>query len=99
MQSLERTLLILAVALALMLLAEQPNFLSEFIKQFLVNGLTVIAWVSMWDPVRLFLFPTYPNRRDDLVYQRLVDAEVIVEAQCGSTEPQQREARSGAYEP
>src|SRR5262249_46975600 len=98
-QSLERTLLILAVALALMLLAEQLDFVSEFIKQFLVNGLTVIAWVSMWDPVRLFLFPTYPNRREDLVYRRLLNAEVVVEAQCSSADPQQPEARRGAHEP
>lgn len=41
------------------------------------QGLTVAAWVSLWESLAILLIEWFPHRKNILLYRRLADAEVI----------------------
>ncbi len=41
------------------------------------EGLTVAAWVSLWEAPAVFLIEWFPHRRNVLLYRRLAHAKLV----------------------
>ena len=78
---LRKSAVLLAVGLAVM-------FIAVWVRQWLgesrsvvgdvfAEGLTVAAWVSLWEAVAVFLIEWLPRRRDLRRCERLAEAEVV----------------------
>lgn len=46
-------------------------------EKVLSEGLTVAAWVSLWESLAIFLIEWFPHRRSIRLYRRLATAEVV----------------------
>jgi len=51
------------------------------------QGLTVAAWVSLWESLAIFLIEWFPHRRSILLYRRLAEAELIFGPDAGNSVP------------
>ena len=78
---LRKSALLLAVGLAVM-------FIAVWVRQWLgesrsvvgdvfAEGLTVAAWVSLWESVAVLLIEWMPRRRNVRRHERLAEAEVV----------------------
>lgn len=41
------------------------------------EGLTVAAWVSLWEALAIFLIEWFPHRKNVVLYRRLADTELV----------------------
>ncbi|MPM36641.1 hypothetical protein SDC9_83240 [bioreactor metagenome] len=57
---------------------------SGLLKTTLSEGLTIIGWVAMWEPVNVFLYGWWPIVKKRNIYGKIVNMEVCV--RTGSTE-------------
>jgi hypothetical protein len=46
---------------------------------WIANGLLIVSWVAMWEPVNIFLYGWWPVRRKMKVYEKIAGMEVRVE--------------------
>jgi hypothetical protein len=46
---------------------------------WIANGLLIVSWVAMWEPVNIFLYGWWPVRRKMKVYEKIAAMEVRVE--------------------
>jgi hypothetical protein len=75
-----RSIIMLAVGLAILSVAVWVNGAvgvdrSVVIKVF-AEGLTIAAWVSLWESVAILLIEWPPHRRNTVLYRRLAAAEL-----------------------
>ncbi|HZD44213.1 MAG TPA: hypothetical protein VE134_09185 [Methanomicrobiales archaeon] len=73
----------LVIGLAFLLLSLSVNLalsaLPETVVTSLVRqGLVIIGWVAMWEPVNIFLYGWWPIRQQEKIYQKIGDMEVVV---------------------
>jgi len=40
------------------------------------EGLTVVAWVALWESLAMFLLEEFPLRKNTALYRRLANAEL-----------------------
>jgi hypothetical protein len=52
-------------------------------REILAEGLLISGWVAMWRPIQIFLYDWWPIRRLILVWRKLSEVEVEVEAVPG----------------
>lgn len=50
------------------------------------EGLTVAAWVSLWEALAVFLIDWFPHTRDMALYQRLANASLRFRSMPGTTD-------------
>ena len=48
------------------------------------EGLTIVAWISLWEALATFLIDWFPQRRSISLYRRLAHAELVFRAEAGS---------------
>jgi hypothetical protein len=41
------------------------------------EGLTVAAWVSLWEALAVLLIEWFPHRKNIVLYRRLANAELV----------------------
>ena len=44
------------------------------------EGLTIAAWVSLWEAMAVILIEWFPHRKNALMYRRLAEAELVLQA-------------------
>ena len=74
-----KSLVLLAIGAGILSLAVWVNLLVEprsVPGRVLAEGLTVAAWVSLWEALAIFLIEWFPRRRDIVLYQRLAATEL-----------------------
>ena len=49
----------------------QSHTLFQGPTSFLTQGLVVVSWVAMWEPVTIFLYGWWPIRRKRLIYEKI----------------------------
>ena len=59
---------------------------------FLTQGLVVVSWVAMWEPITIFLYGWWPIRRKRLIYEKISRMAVEVrhdgsEGEAGGAQP------------
>ena len=72
---LRTSMILLAIGIGILMLSIMVNRLmvssSSIIGQVIAEGLTVAAWVSLWEALATFLIEWVPNRQEVRLYQRL----------------------------
>ncbi|MFO1435057.1 MAG: hypothetical protein U1F34_01290 [Gammaproteobacteria bacterium] len=80
MDMFRRAAIFLLIGLAILFLALSANRAPGVERSVLVNvvaeGLTVAAWVSLWESLAILLVEWPPYRRNTMLYKRLAGAEV-----------------------
>jgi len=73
--------LFLLICLGLAVFAEQASFLPHWLGGFLLNGFTVIGWVSLWHPTEILLFDISPSRREKSRYDLISAMELEIKGE------------------
>lgn len=78
-----RSLVLLAIGAAILSVAVWVNLLVESRSvpgRVFAEGLTVAAWVSLWEALAVFLIEWFPRRRDIALFERLAGTELLFRA-------------------
>jgi hypothetical protein len=75
-----RNLVIALVFLFLCLLTIQllSTFEESLIKTLFSEGLLIIGWVAMWEPIHIFLYGWWPIVHRRNIYQKIIDMDVSI---------------------
>jgi hypothetical protein len=84
--SLISAIVIILVAIALVWFIGQLNLFGGTLQSFLVSGLSVFAWVAVWEPFNIYLYNWRIPARNRRIFELLRQAEVVIQAQSGQTE-------------
>ena len=71
-------ILFLVSGLSLSQVLERETFFPPFLSAFLSDGFNIAFWVILWRPVDFFLFELWPFWREDRIYKRIIQMEVVV---------------------
>jgi hypothetical protein len=77
-KALQNGLIFLAACLLLSTAAENGEFLPEFLRRFLGEGLLIVGWVSLWHPVEVLLYEWWSPSRENQLYNRLRQMDLII---------------------
>ena len=77
--SLISAIIIILVAIGLVSFITWLNVLGEALETFLIGGLSVFSWVAVWDPFGIFLYEWRAPARNRLIFERLQQAELVIE--------------------
>ncbi|MFW6313211.1 MAG: hypothetical protein ACOC2N_04930 [Spirochaetota bacterium] len=85
-----RSLILSSIGIAILFISVWANSRvdaeSRVLATVLAEGLTVAAWVSLWEALAVFLIDWFPHTRDMSLYRRLADASLRFRAMPGSAE-------------
>jgi hypothetical protein len=76
-----RSVILFSIGIAILFLSVLTNKAlgeeSSVVANVFADGLTVAAWVSLWESLAVFLIEWFPHRKSILLYRRLADAELV----------------------
>jgi hypothetical protein len=81
--SLISAIVIILVAIIVVWFIGWLNILPETVESFLVGGLSVFAWVAVWDPFNVYLYEWRVPVRTRRIFERLRQAEVVIQPNAG----------------
>ena len=81
--SLISAIVIILVAIVVVWFIGWLNVLPETVESFLVGGLSVFAWVAVWDPFNVYLYEWRVPVRTRRIFERLRQAEVVIQPCAG----------------
>jgi len=73
------SLVIITIGLTLAGLLMNSGILSDTFRVLLSNGLTIFAWVALWEPAGIYLYEWMPLARNKHLYRLLKELELSVE--------------------
>lgn len=56
--------------------------LSKTLAQLLSQGLEIVGWVGMWQPLQALLYDWWPAYRDNRIYRRLMNVDIAVRTEA-----------------
>ncbi len=62
-------------------LASRYRDVASIMKELGIEGVTIVAWVSMWEAASNLIFEWVPHFNRHKVYQRIIDSEVLFRPQ------------------
>ena len=71
-------ILFLAGGLFLSQFVDRMTFLPPFLNAFLSDGFNIAFWVILWRPVDFFLFELWPFWRENRIYKKVMQIEIVV---------------------
>lgn len=81
LQMFRRSSILFAIGLAILFASVSLNRLPVAERSVIANvfaeGLTVAAWVSLWEALAIFLIEWFPHRRNVALFRRLADARLV----------------------
>ncbi|WP_229390387.1 hypothetical protein [Methanosarcina sp. DH2] len=72
------TIAVIFLFLCLLMIRLVSTFESGLLKTMLSEGLTIIGWVAMWEPIYVFLYGWWPIVQKRNVYRKILDMDVSV---------------------
>ena len=89
-------LFIIGIALLILLLwvNQKVEAYEYMITRVLTEGLTVAAWVSLWEALATFLINWAPHRRQILLFKRIAAAPVTFKSMTPGAEPVEKQGES-----
>jgi hypothetical protein len=79
-KSLQTGILMLVTALSLAAVLTSARVFPDGVTNILVEGLTIIGWVSLWRPIEVLLYEWWPTWRERRIYERILRMQVEVAA-------------------
>lgn len=81
MQMFRRSAILFSIGICILFLSVSFNQLlgeqRSVVADVVAEGLTIAAWVSMWESLAIFLIEWLPHRKNISLYQRLADSQLI----------------------
>jgi hypothetical protein len=81
LQMLRRSAVLFAIGLGILFVSVSVNRALGTERSVVANvfaeGLTVAAWVSLWEALAVFLIEWFPHRRNILLYRRIAGARLV----------------------
>lgn len=79
------TIAIVFLFLCLLIIRLLSTLEQGLVNTMLSEGLTIIGWVAMWEPVYVFLYGWWPVVQKRNIYRKILstDISVISGSQCG----------------
>ena len=72
------TIAVIFLFLCLLMIRLLSTFESGLIKTMLSEGLTIIGWVAMWEPINVFLYGWWPIVQKRNIYRKILKTDVNV---------------------
>ncbi|TFH03147.1 MAG: hypothetical protein E4H06_04840 [Methanosarcina sp.] len=72
------TIAIIFLFLCLLMIRLLSTFEGGLLKTMLSEGLTIIGWVAMWEPIYVFLYGWWPIVHKKNIYRKILDMDVSV---------------------
>lgn len=98
LQMFRRSAILFAIGLGILSTSVWVNRLLGVERSVTANvfaqGLTVAAWVSLWEALAIFLIEWFPHRKNVVLYRRLAHARLVFRS-TAEAEPSPRERSSG----
>lgn len=70
----------LAICLLIAIILETTVSNTEFFGHFLIEGVIIVGWIALWNPVDMLIYAPWPIDRDIRVYERIRALEVRIVA-------------------
>lgn len=81
LQMFRRSSILFAIGLGILFVAVSLNRILGPERSVTANvfaeGLTIAAWVSLWEALAIFLVEWFPHRKNVMLYRRLANAQII----------------------
>lgn len=81
MQMFHRAAILFSIGIAILFLSVSVNHLlgeeRSIVANVFAEGLTIAAWVSLWESLAIILLEWFPHRKMVLLYRQLANAELI----------------------
>jgi hypothetical protein len=77
--SLISAIVIIIVAIVVVWFIGQLNLFGGTLQSFLVSGLSVFAWVAIWEPFGIYLYEWRVPVRTRRIFEKLRQAEVVIQ--------------------
>jgi hypothetical protein len=78
--SLISAIVIIFIAIAIVWFIGWLNLFGGTLQSFLVGGLSVFAWVAVWEPFGIYLYEWRAPARSRAIFERLRQAEVVIQS-------------------
>ena len=75
-------ILFLVSGLFLSQFVDRMTFLPPFLNTFLSDGFNIAFWVILWRPIDFFLFELWPFWRENRIYKKIMQMEIVVSAEA-----------------
>ena len=72
------TIAVFFLFLCLLIIRFLSTFEGGLLKTMLSEGLTIIGWVAMWEPINVFLYGWWPIVHKKNIYRKIIDMNVSV---------------------
>jgi hypothetical protein len=72
------TIAVIFLFLCLLMIRFLSTFESGLLKTMFSEGLTIIGWVAMWEPINVFLYGWWPIVQKRNIYRKILDTDVSV---------------------
>lgn len=72
------TIAVVFLFLCLLTIRLLSTFENGLIKTMLSEGLTIIGWVAMWEPINVFLYGWWPIVQKRNIYKKILETDVSV---------------------
>lgn len=72
------TIALIFLFLCLLMIRLVSTFESGLLKTMLSEGLTIIGWVAMWEPINVFLYGWWPIVQKRNIYRKILGTDVSV---------------------
>ncbi|MHC1757820.1 MAG: hypothetical protein AB9861_20765 [Methanosarcina sp.] len=72
------TIAIVFLFLCLLMIRLLSTFEGGLLKTMLSEGLTIIGWVAMWEPINVFLYGWWPIVQKRNIYRKILDMDVSI---------------------
>ena len=87
LQMFRRSAILFAIGLGILFAALSLNRLLGPERSVTANvfaeGLTIAAWVSLWEALAIFLIEWFPHRKNVVLYRRMAHAELVIRSKTG----------------
>ncbi|MEX1046998.1 MAG: hypothetical protein WD050_06335 [Actinomycetota bacterium] len=74
--------LLLFGCLSLSIFLGNVTVLTKPFTRLLVEGSSIVGWVGMWQPLQSLLYDWWPAYRDNKIYGRLLDMDLVVRTEA-----------------
>ncbi len=72
------TIAVIFLFLCLLMIRLLSTFEGGLLKTMLSEGLTIIGWVAMWEPINVFLYGWWPIVQKRNIYRKILETDVSV---------------------
>lgn len=60
--------------------ATQAHYFPNFLTDFITIGITLLSWISLWQPLEIFLYRWWPFRQENRIFEKIAKMDIIIKS-------------------